>query len=215
MRLREHNSELKLAKCVFGAKSIRFLGHIVPADGIKVDPSRIEKIKQFPIPKNPSQVRSFHGLVSYNRKFIKDFASIAKPLTPLMGKVNDSRWSPETQVAFERLRYALVEDPILVHFDPESAELELRTDTSSLAIGALLFQKHQDAKKTGVLFYFSETLSAAQRNYSATEREALAAFTAITELQHYLYGKRFILVTDHAALSLPKNHKDVQGGFYI
>jgi len=208
MRLREHNLKLKPAKCVFGAKSIRFLGHIVSADGIKVDPSRIEKVKTFPIPKNPSQVRSFHGLVSYNRKFIKDFASIAKPLTPLMGKVNDFRWSSEAQVAFERLRDALIEAPILVHFDPE-AELELRTDASSFAIGAVLFQKHQDAKKTGVLLYFSKTLSAAQRNYSATEREALAAFTAITELQHYLYGKRFILVTDHAALSLLKNHKNV------
>lgn len=206
-RLREHNLKLKPSKCVFGVDSVKFLGHIISAKGIQVDPTRIEKVKLFPVPKNPSHVRSFHGLVSYNRKFIKDFAKKAKPLTKLMGKVEDFVWTQEAQTAFESLRDALTEAPILVHFNPE-AELELRTDASSYAIGAILYQKHPDPKQTGVILYHSKTLTETQRRYSATEREALAAFNAIMELQHFLYGKRFTLVTDHQALSLFKNHRD-------
>lgn len=124
-----------------------------------------------------------------------------------MGKPSDFVWSIEAQKAFEKLRDALIKAPILVHFNPE-ADHELRTDASSYAIGAVLYQKHSEANQTGAVLYHSKTLTSAQRNYSATERELLAAFNAITELQHYLFGKKFTLVTDHAALSLLRNHKD-------
>lgn len=206
-RLRQHNLKLKPTKCKFNTSSVKFLGHIISEDGIEMDPSRFEKVMKFPVPRNQKQVRSFHGLASYNRKFIKDFAEIAQPLSKLMGKSKDFIWTSEAQTAFERLKEALTKPPILVHFDPE-AELELRTDASSYAIGAVLYQKHADSKLTGTILYHSKTLTQTQRNYSATERELLAAFNAITELQHYLFGKKFTLVTDHSALSLLKNHKD-------
>lgn len=206
-RLKEHNLKLKPSKCIFGVESVHFLGHVISARGIEIDPRRIQDVKNFPTPKNPSDVRSFHGLCSYNRKFIQGFADIAKPLTHLMGKPTDFKWTPEAQSAFEQLRDALIKAPILVHFNPE-ADHELRTDASSYAIGAVLWQKYLDPHQTGPVLYYSKTLTSAQRNYSATERELHAAYKAITELQHYLYGKKFTLVTDHAALSLLRNHKD-------
>lgn len=206
-RLRSHGLKLKPTKCSFAVDSVRFLGHVISVKGVELDPSRIEDVKKFPVPSNPTHVRSFYGLCSYNRKFIRDFAAIAKPLTPLMGKPTEFVWTPEAQKAFETLREALVSAPILVKYDPE-ADHELRTDASSHAIGAVLYQKHQDPRGTGVVLYFSKTLNQAQRNYSATERELLAAFVAVTELQHYLVGKRFTLVTDHEALSLIRNPKN-------
>lgn len=206
-RLRKHNLKLKPAKCVFGVTQVNFLGHVISPKGVEIDPRRIQSVQGFPIPKDTSDVRSFHGLCSYNRKFIRGFADIAKPLTPLMGKPSDFHWTAEAQVAFETLRDALTKAPILVHFDYE-AEHELRTDASSHAMGAVLVQKHVKDSHSGVVLYWSKTLTSTQRNYSATERELLAAFSAIMALQHYLLGKHFTLVTDHQALSLLNNHKD-------
>lgn len=205
-RLRNHNLKLKPGKCLFGVESVCFLGHIISARGIEMDPRRVERVKTFPVPRNPSDVRSFHGLCSYNRKFIKNFAQIAKPLTPLMGKPSDFAWTSQAQTAFEQLRDALMATPVLVHFNPE-AQHELRTDASAYAIGAVLFQKHSDPSQTGVVLYYSKTLTPAQRNYSATHRELLAAFKAIMDHQHYLVGKKFTLVTDHAALSLLRTQR--------
>lgn len=207
-RLRTHNLKLKPSKCTFGMPEVTFLGHIISAQGVDIDPKRIEDVKRFPTPRNPTDVRSFYGLCSFNRKFIRDFAKIAKPMTPLMNaKPSEFAWTTDAQAAFETLRDNLTSAPTLVHYNPE-AEHELRTDASSFAIGAVLYQKHDDADQTGVVLYYSKTLNKAQRNYSATEREMLAAFNAITNLKHYLLGKRFILVTDHSALSMLRNHKD-------
>lgn len=203
-RLREHNLKLKPAKCQFGVRSVPFLGHIISAQGISRDPRRIDKVKYFPVPRNPTDVRSFLGLVGYMRKFIRDFAKIAKPLTLLTSKPSEFFWTTEAQQAFEILRDKIIDAPILVHFNPEASH-ELRTDASAVAMGAVLYQKDTEISRTGVVLYWSKTLNAAQRNYSA--RELLAAFTAITELQHYLHGKKFTLVTDHAALSLLKNQR--------
>lgn len=205
--LRKHGLKLKPTKCVFAVDSVQFLGHVISAAGIEIDPRRIEQVRNFPIPRNPSDVKSFYGLCSYNRKFIRNFAEIAKPLTPLTGKPSDFRWTIEAQQSFETLREALTKAPILVHYNPD-AEHELRTDASSYAIGAILYQRHERPEQTGAVLYYSKTMTSAQRNYSATERELLAAFCAITDLKHYLYGKKFTLVTDHAALSSVKNHKD-------
>lgn len=206
-RLRLHNLKLSPEKCSFALETVQYLGHVVSARGIEIDPRRIEQVKKFPVPRNPSDVRSFHGLCSYNRKFIRNFAEIAKPLTPLMGKPSDFLWTSEAQSAFEKLRDALTQAPVLVHFDPH-ARHELRTDASSYAVGAILHQIHQDPSQTGTVLYYSKTLTSAQKNYSATERELLAAFQSISELKHYLLGKEFTLVTDHAALSLIHNNKD-------
>lgn len=206
-RLRSHNLKLKPGKCQFATESLHFLGHIITSDGVHMDPERSSSVSKFPVPRNHKDVRSFLGLCNYNRKFIRDFAKIAAPLHPLSSEKNAFVWSTEAQVAFEALKLALTSTPVLVHFNPE-AEHELRTDASAYAIGAVLYQKHQDPKQCGVITYFSKALDKAQRNYPTTERELLAAHMAVKELQHYLYGKRFTLVTDHQALKSIRNQKD-------
>lgn len=206
-RIKQHGLKLKPSKCIFGVKSVKFLGHIISAKGFEIDPIRIQDVINFPIPRNASEVRSFLGLCGYNRKFIKGFADICKPLTPLTGTKNKFTWTTETQRAFETLRGALTKTPVLVHFNPDATH-ELRTDASAYAIGAVLFQKHEDPNQTGPVLFYSKTMNSSQRKYSATERELLAAFSAITDLRHYLLGKKFTLVTDHKALSLLHNHKD-------
>lgn len=211
-RLKSHNLKLKPAKCIFAVDSIMFLGHIISSKGIQLDPQRILDVKNFPIPRNVTDVRSFYGLCSYNRKFIRNFAEIAKPLTPLMGKPSEFIWSTEAQIAFEKLRDAITSTPVLVHFNPEASH-ELRTDASSYALGAVLYQKHVLDEQTGVVLYFSKSLNKSQRNGSATERELLAAYLAIKKLSHYLLGRKFKLVTDHSALSLLRNHKDPHNKF--
>lgn len=207
-RLITHNLKLKPSKCKFALESIPFLGFIISAQGIELDKRRFETVLNFPVPRNHTNVRSFHGLCNFNRKFIENFAELAKPLTPLMSKNTEFRWTMDAQQAFERLKRALSEAPVLVHFDPE-AQHELRTDASSYAIGAILYQTHpNDINLTGVVLYYSKTLNSSQRNYSATKRELLAAYYAIIDLNHYLSGKKFTLVTDHTALSLLRSSRD-------
>lgn len=110
-RLRTYNLKLKPAKCNIGVSEVSFLGHNISACGVDINPKRINHVKSFRVPKDPSGVRSFHGLCSYNRKFIKDFAKIAKPLTLLTGKPSDFVWTVEAQEVFMKLRDSLTSTP--------------------------------------------------------------------------------------------------------
>lgn len=205
-RLRKHNLKVKPTKCVFGTDVVRFLGNIFSAKGVEIDRKRIEDVQNFPVPRNPTQVRSFHGLCSYNRRFILNFAEISHPLNPLMGTNKDFYWNSETQFAFDTLKNRLVEAPILVHYD-FNAEHELRTDASSYAIGAVLYQRSSEPNLTGTVLYYSKVLNTSQRNYSTTDRELYAVFRSMSDLKHYLLGKEFTLVTDHKPL-VSTNYKD-------
>lgn len=171
-RLKEHNLKLKPSKFSFAVKTVTFLGHVISGKGISIDPRSIESVRKFQTPQSSTDVGSFHGICNYNRKFTKNFAEIAKPLTCLMGKKSDFVWTEDAQQAFETLRAKLINAPILVHFNP-NAEHKLRTDASSYAIGAVLYQKHADLSPTGTVLYHSKTLSPTQRSYSPTERSYL------------------------------------------
>ncbi|GBC26766.2 RNA-directed DNA polymerase homolog [Rhizophagus irregularis DAOM 181602=DAOM 197198] len=111
--LRNANLKIKLKKCYFCLPSIAFLGHIVGRDGIRVDPSKIEKIRNFPAPTSVTEIRSALGLFSYYRKFIKDFSKIAKPISKLLQKETPFQWTEKQQKAFEHLKERLISAPIL------------------------------------------------------------------------------------------------------
>ena len=109
-RLRSANLTLKPSKCVLFQKSVSFLGHVVSDEGIQCDPSKIDKVKKWPVPSNVTEVRSFLGLAGYYRKFIPEFSTFAAPLTYLTRKGKTFCWTSDCQRSFEKLKELLCSD---------------------------------------------------------------------------------------------------------
>ena len=191
---------LKLSpeKCFFFKSELPFLGHVVSRNGIHTDPGKLKVIKEFPIPKDLTQLRGFIALASYYRKFVKNFSSIAELLHRLLKKNVPYIWSEDQHESFERLKTCLTTPPILAYPDFEKPFI-VYTDASTFALGAILSQK-DDAKKEHVIAYASRTLNKHERNYGVTELECLAVVWAVKHYHHYLHGQRFTVITDHAAL---------------
>ncbi|UYV66676.1 hypothetical protein LAZ67_4002521 [Cordylochernes scorpioides] len=147
-------------------------------------------------------------MCSYYRKFIKGFSKIADPLTSLIKKNVPFTWTENQEKAFQTLKVALINPPILGHFDP-NAITYIHSDASNIGLGATLVQKFGDKEK--VISYSSRTLSKPEQNYSTTEKECLAVVWSMSKLRPYLYGRHFKIVTDHHALCWLKNLKDPTG----
>ncbi|XP_061173674.1 uncharacterized protein LOC133182844 [Saccostrea echinata] len=143
---REANLKLKPSKCIFFQKQVKFLGHIVSSLGIQTDTEKISVVKNWPIPKNERQIRSFLGLSSYYRRFVKNFAEIAKPLHDLYKKKTKFFWTPECQNAFDTLKTALTTSPIL-RFPLPGLPSTLDTDASDKAVGAVLSQNQEGKER--------------------------------------------------------------------
>jgi hypothetical protein len=207
--LRRANLKIKLKKCYFCFPNIHFLGHVVGREGIRPDPVKIEKIRNFPIPTNLTQLRSALGLFSYYRKFIKDFSKIAKPMLLLLKKETPFQWTDKQQRAFDYLKERLIQAPILTYPDFEQPFI-IHTDASGTGLGAVLSQIREDGKEH-VVAYASRSLNKAECNYPITDQECLAIVWAIKYYQHYLGLRPFTIVTDHAALKWLKTSKLPKG----
>lgn len=174
-----------------------YLGHIVSSKGVATDPQKIQKVAEWPAPQNVSEVRQFVGQASYYRRFVKDFASVAKPLHKLTKKYACFNWTDECQEAFEQLKSRLTSAPVL-GYPLDSGELLLDMDASDWGIGAVLSQVQEGEER--VLAYGSRRLSAAEQNYCTTRRERLAAVDFTSHFWQYLLGRSFIIRTDHSSL---------------
>ncbi|UYV60745.1 hypothetical protein LAZ67_1002098, partial [Cordylochernes scorpioides] len=205
---REANLKSNNKKCQFAFEELEILGHITNQHGIKPAEHNIKAIRDFPRPKKIKEVQSFLGMCSYYRKFIKGFSKIADPLTSLIKKNVPFTWTENQEKAFQTLKVALINPPILGHFDP-NAITYTHTDASNIGLGATLVQKFGDKEK--VISYLSRTLSKPEQNYSTTEKECLAVVWSMSKLRPYLYGRHFKIVTDHHALCWLKNLKDPTG----
>lgn len=139
-KLREHIIYGKLSKCKFMRNEISYLGHRIDEKGIKVDPRNIESVQNFEPPENVTQVQSFPGLRNYYRRFVKDFATVATPISDLTKKNVEFIWGKEKQTAFEILKQKLVSAPILRCADL-NLPYELSADASSTGVRAVLTQK--------------------------------------------------------------------------
>ncbi|UYV64482.1 hypothetical protein LAZ67_3000918, partial [Cordylochernes scorpioides] len=204
----ESNLKLNAKKCRFAFEELEILGHITNQEGIKPAEYNIKAVRDFPQPKKAKEVQSFLGMCSYYRKFIKDFSLIADPLTSLIRKNVQFIWTGKQEEAFQNLKKALMNPPILGHFDPNAATC-IHTDASNIGLGATLIQNIGGEEK--VISYLSRTLSKPEQNYSTTEKECLAVVWSISKLRPYLYGRHFKIVTDHHALCWLKNLKDPTG----
>lgn len=195
--LKASNLQLKIEKCIFYAKNFEYLGHIVSKDGMKANPKKVEVIRNFPRPINIKQIQSFLGLCNYFRRYVKDFSKICKPLTTLLKKELPFLWTDVQQRSFEALKKALAEEVTLAF--PNFEEIfYVTTDASDIAIGGCLSQFTPPNDRP--IYFFSRTLSDTQRRYSTIEKELLAIVESIKAFRVYLYGRFFILITDHKPL---------------
>ena len=197
-RLRNAKLKINANKCYFATRKMQFLGHLIGVEGIKPDPDNIIKVENFPKPRTVKEVRSFLGLSSYYRKFIRNFSKIAAPLFKLTKKDEQFLWTDEQENSFRILKEKLSSEPILKYPD-YSREFILLTDASKTSLGAILSQKDDDGKEHPII-YDSRSLNIHEKNYDITKLEALAIMWAIKKYRHYLHGRKFKIITDHNAL---------------
>jgi len=207
-RLREVGLKIKPSKCALFKTQIQFLGHLVSYDGVEPLPDKLQAIVDWPTPHCLRDVRAFYGLASYYRRFVKNFATIAEPLTRLTRKGCTFVWADEAQEAFLRLKSALVDAATLAFPQPDLPCI-LDSDASDVAIGAVLSQVINGEERP--IAFFSRVLNPAQRNYCPTRRELLAVVAALQHFRHYLLGNQVVLRTDHHSLKWLNTFKRPEG----
>ena len=209
-RLREAKLTARPTKCFIGYNEVEFLGHIVGRGVVKPKPDKVLSIKQAERPKTKTQVRSFLGLAGYYRKFIPNFSDVAAPLTDCTkkGEPNVIRWGETQEKSFQTLKGKLAMSPIL-QLPDLNKRFTLRTDASETGVGAILLQ--EIGGENFPVAYASKKLNKCQKNYSTMERECLAVIWGIQRFEPYLYGKEFILETDHQPLTCVRKSKVANG----
>ncbi|KAL4387763.1 hypothetical protein GQ457_09G017540 [Hibiscus cannabinus] len=191
--LRHERLYANVDKCIFCSDQLIFLGFVVSAQGIHVDDEKVKAIREWPTPTSISEVRSFHGLASFYRRFVKDFSTIAAPLTEIIKKSVGFTWGVAQDEAFLALKDKLCSAPIL-RLPDFTNTFELECDASGIGIGAVLLQEKRP------IAYFSEKLKGAQLNYSTYDKELFALVRSLQVWQHYLLPKEFVIHTDHESL---------------
>ena len=185
------------------------LGYIVSKEGKFPHPKKIQAVINLPRSKKPEDIQVFNGIAQFNRTFIKDFAFIMAPITKLLQKTEDFKWTPECQAAFDIIKATYTDAPILIA--PKwDLEFHVHTDASDIAVDAMLGQNH-NGKHDQPISYASCLLNSAERNYTTTEREALAMVYAINKFRHYLMSNLFVFFVDHMALVYLINKPHVSG----
>ncbi|CAF4569907.1 unnamed protein product, partial [Didymodactylos carnosus] len=206
-RIKESGLTLKPSKCFFCRRELKYLGHIVSADGIRPDPDKLEAVRSFSVPSKPKDVRAFLGLTGYYRRFIKNYAEIAEPLFESIREKHNPVFvfTPDRQQAFELLKERLISAPIVTYPNFDHPFM-LQLDACDYGLGAVLAQNIEGHEH--VIAYASRTLQPCERKYSAPERECLAIVWGTQHFRPYLEGRSFEVWTDHRSLTWLKNIKD-------
>uniref|UniRef100_A0A3B3IPI7 Gypsy retrotransposon integrase-like protein 1 n=1 Tax=Oryzias latipes TaxID=8090 RepID=A0A3B3IPI7_ORYLA len=207
-RLLENQLYVQFEKCEFHVPTVQFLGYVIEAGCIRPDPSKIEAVANWAPPDTRKKLQQFLGFANFYRRFIRNYSSIASPLTRLTSTTHPFAWSSEAQQAFDKLKDLFVSAPILIQPDP-SRQFIVEVDASDTGVGAVLSQKEASTDKLKPCAYFSRKLSPAERNYDVGNRELLAIKLALEEWRHWLEGAEqpFIVWTDHKNLAYLRSAK--------
>ena len=185
---------INLKKCIFLKKESNYLGFMVSEEGLNMDPYKMQTILSWPIPRSAYEVRSFHGLASVYRKFIKNFSQISAPIIDTFrGSRKPFKWTEATDINFKLLKKKINEKPILAL--PSFVKFfQVEIDASGKTIGVVLSQEHIPVA------YFSEKLNEEKQKYSSYDKDLYAVVQDLKKWRHYLMPKEFVLYSDNHAL---------------
>ncbi|CAL9014110.1 unnamed protein product [Prunus brigantina] len=200
--LRRRQLYAKFSKCQFWLDRISFLGHVISAEGIYVDPQKIEAVMNWPQPTSVTEIRSFLGLAGYYRRFVEGFSVIAASLTRLTRKGVKFEWSDECEKSFTELKTRLTTAPVLALPD-DSGNFVIYSDASQQGLGCVLMQHGK------VIAYASRQLKKHELNYPVHDLELAAVVFALKIWRHYLYGETCQIFTDHKSLKYLFTQKEL------
>lgn len=192
--LQQHGLFVKASKCSFAQQHLDYLGHVIGIHGVSTDPKKVMAVQHWPIPKNLKQLRGFLGLAGYYRKFIKGYGILTKPLTELLKKDVKYKWEQQEQTAFDAVKMALTQSPVLALPD-FSKQFVVETDASDKGIGAVLMQQGHP------IAFISKALGVKSQMLSTYEKEFMAILLAVNKWRSYLQHAEFVIQTDHKSLT--------------
>lgn len=208
-KLSEAKLTINVEKSKFCLRETKYLGYRIGDGVLKPDNEKILAITQFPIPNTIKKVRSFLGMCGWYRRFLKDFASVAAPLTDCLKSPSKFKLTEEAIQSFENLKGLLTTAPLLVHAD-FSKPFIINCDASTSGIGGVLSQLDENNIERPI-YYYSQKLSPRQKVYSITELECLAAVASVKKFRAFVEGQPFKIVTDHASLKWLMQQRDLSG----
>lgn len=202
-RLKQAGITCGLQKCQFLKSEVRLLGHIVSAKGIKMDPSKIAAIKEFPTPRSVKHLRAFLGLVNYYRRFVAKYSYLTASLCKLLQKDKDWKWTVEEDKQFSLVKDAFLDCMMLVHPDPRQPYF-LQTDSSKVGIAGCLYQLDNEGSEC-IIGFCSKGLTLPEQQWTVSEQELWAVIYSLKKFETYLRGSQTVIRTDHKSLSFINN----------
>lgn len=204
-RMKEANVAAKPSKCYIGYDELPYLGHEIGHGERWPDSEKVVKIQEAVPPRTKKEMRSFLGLTNFYRTYIEDYSTIAAPLTDMTKKNHPEKlaWSEKAKESFAKLKDKISQKPVLCMPD-HNKTFVLRTDASDKGLGAVLMQEHDGMLRP--IAYQSKKLNGAESRYATVEKECLATVWGVGKFERYLYGKHFVIETDHQPLKHLQSH---------
>lgn len=204
-RLHDYAIQINMKKSKFLQKSVKYCGYVVEDGKLKVDPDKVKLMEKWPVPQNSSAVRSFLGFLGYYRRFIEDFGTLAAPLHEISGTKSEWRWTSLEQNSFERLKTAMMKEPVLI-CPRDDLPYHVWPDASPWAVGGVLTQDHGMGQQP--IAYEYHKLSDAEKNYPHHEKEILAMLHCLRKWRYYFEGRKFVVHSDNSTVVKLSSVKD-------